>query len=84
MKRLTRVLLAIGMTLAACVTTTSCASSEATNVEAVRSDYVYICTGPKAKVYHSTPRCSGLNNCSRSVKKIPRSSTSRRGCRRCT
>ncbi len=44
---------------------------------------VYICTGPKAKVYHSTPRCKGLEKCSGSIKKIPKSSTHRRPCKIC-
>lgn len=28
---------------------------------------VYICTGPKATVYHATPKCKGLNRCSGKV-----------------
>ncbi|KAA6351488.1 hypothetical protein EZS27_000567 [termite gut metagenome] len=28
---------------------------------------VYICTGPKAKVYHATPKCKGLYRCSKEV-----------------
>ena len=31
---------------------------------------VYICTGPKAKVYHKTKNCKGLSTCSGSIKEI--------------
>lgn len=34
---------------------------------------VYICTGPHATKYHSTPYCSGLNKCSGNV--VARSNT---------
>lgn len=50
------------------------------------NSYVYICTGPKAKVYHRTTRCSGLNNCSGSIKKITVAQAKqmgRRACRKC-
>ena len=57
----------------------SCATSDAAN-----SGYVYECQGPKAKVYHSTPKCKGLNKCSTSVKKVQKAATKRRGCRICT
>ncbi len=46
--------------------------------------YVYICTGPGAYAYHSNPYCSGLNRCSYTVKKVPKSSVSnRRACQKC-
>ena len=32
--------------------------------------YVYICTGPKSKRYHSTKDCNGLNKCSESIEKV--------------
>lgn len=34
------------------------------------SGKVYICTGPKSKVYHKSEKCKGLNRCSRDVKAI--------------
>lgn len=46
-------------------------------------DYVYICTGPKATVYHSTPDCKGLGRCSTEVRKTHRSNVKRRACRIC-
>lgn len=72
--------MAIGGLLVASSGFSSCVSADAAN----ESGYVYICTGPKAKVYHSTPECSGLKKCSGTVKKVQRSSTKRRGCRKCT
>lgn len=47
---------------------------------------VYICTGPKAYVYHSTSDCSGLNRCSASVVTVSLSKAKamgRRACRKC-
>lgn len=73
-------IMAIGGLLMAPAGFSSCVSADAAN----ESGYVYICTGPKAKVYHSTPECSGLKKCSGTVKKVQRSSTKRRGCRKCT
>lgn len=58
---------------------TSCATTDAAQEESV-----YICTGPKAKVYHSTPDCKGLSRCSDTIKKVSKSSTKRKGCRICT
>lgn len=57
---------------------TGCASANA-----AQDEYVYICTGPKAKVYHSTPYCSGLKRCSGQVKKVSKSQTNRRACKKC-
>lgn len=39
-------------------------------VEAPAIKYVYICTGPNAKVYHYRSNCRGLNKCSGNIKKI--------------
>lgn len=46
---------------------------------------VYICTGPKAKVYHYDDDCKGLNKCSGSIKAVRLSAISRyrRACRLC-
>lgn len=59
------------------------ASPAQTGSEASATGYVYICTGPNAKVYHTTPNCKGLNKCSGSIKKVSRNSTNRRPCRLC-
>ncbi|WP_301345958.1 MULTISPECIES: hypothetical protein [Muribaculaceae] len=47
------------------------------------SAMVYICTGPKAKVYHSTSKCKGLKKCSGSVKKITKAEAQKIGRRAC-
>ena len=52
--------------------------------DATTNGYAYECQGPKAKVYHSTPKCKGLNKCSTNVKKVQKAATKRRGCRICT
>ncbi len=51
----------------------------------VKSEYVYICTGPKAKVYHATPKCKGLSKCSGDIKKVTLEEIqkSRRACKLC-
>ena len=53
-------------------------------VVAVRT--VYICTGSYSKRYHSTPECSGLNNCKGEIKAISMSSAQKKGrtpCKKC-
>lgn len=40
---------------------------------------VYICTGGFSKRYHSTPECSGLNNCQGEIKSISISSAQKMG-----
>lgn len=55
-------------------------------IEHLKSSYsstVYICTGPYAKVYHSTLNCRGLSNCSGNIVETSESSTNRRACRIC-
>lgn len=46
---------------------------------------VYICTGPKSKVYHKYKDCKGLSRCSRSIKAVKLSDVkeSRRPCKIC-
>lgn len=46
---------------------------------------VYICTGPKAKVYHKYKDCKGLRNCSGDIKAVSleQAKKSRRACRIC-
>lgn len=46
-----------------------CASPAAIVVCEVKSE-VYICTGPKARVYHNSSRCKGLRRCSGTIKKV--------------
>ena len=41
--------------------------------------YVYICTGPQSKKYHSSPRCNGLNRCSATIEKITLSKAKKLG-----
>lgn len=40
---------------------------------------VYVCTGPKAKKYHATQTCRGLNRCSGSVRQLSVSSARAKG-----
>ena len=40
---------------------------------------VYICTGPKAKKYHATETCRGLNRCSGSIRQLSVSSARVKG-----
>lgn len=43
------------------------------------SPSVYICTSPKAYAYHSNSKCSALNRCNYSIKKVPLSSARSQG-----
>ena len=38
-----------------------------------RETYVYICTGPKSKKYHSTRKCKGLNKCTKDIVEVTKS-----------
>ena len=55
-----------------------------TNVKS-ESDIVYICTGPKAKVYHKYKDCKGLNRCSGDVISVTleKAKKTRRACKIC-
>lgn len=47
---------------------------------------VYICTGPKAKAYHKTKDCSGLNRCSGNIVAVSQSKAREMGrhpCKKC-
>lgn len=46
---------------------------------------VYICTGPKAVVYHHTAKCRGLSKCSGQIKKVNLAEIkkTRRACKIC-
>ena len=44
---------------------------------------VYICTGPRSKVYHKTDNCKGLRRCSGTVKKVDLSYAEKIGRRKC-
>ena len=51
-----------------------------------QTTYVYVCTGPSSKRYHRTPNCSGLNRCSREIKKITLQEAEKKGrtaCKKC-
>lgn len=51
-----------------------------------QTTYVYVCTGPSATRYHRTPDCSGLNRCSREIKKITLTEAEKKGrtaCKKC-
>ena len=45
----------------------------------IKEATVYICTGPKAKKYHATETCRGLNRCSGSIKQLSVSSAKSKG-----
>lgn len=77
MKNLKSVLLTLSLVVSG-VCLSSCATSEAAS-----GDYVYICTGPNAKVYHSSKNCRGLRKCSGEVKHVARQSVKRRACKVC-
>jgi hypothetical protein len=47
------------------------------------SSTVYICTGPKAKVYHSVSTCRGLNRCSGNVVSVTLAKAEKLGRREC-
>ena len=63
---------------------TTLLSSNAVNIEGDGS--VYICTGPKAKAYHRTDRCSGLNRCSGDIVSVSLEKAKQMGrtpCKKC-
>jgi hypothetical protein len=47
------------------------------------SSKVYICTGPKAKVYHSSSTCKGINRCSGDVVGVSLAKAEEMGRRAC-
>lgn len=44
---------------------------------------VYICTGPKAQVYHSSATCRGMNRCSEEIKAISLANAEKMERRKC-
>ena len=40
------------------------------NISTPKETYVYICTGPNAKKYHSSRYCYGLKKCSKGIKRV--------------
>ena len=44
---------------------------------------VYLCTGPRTKVYHKTDRCKGLRRCSGTIKKVDVAYAEKIGRRKC-
>ena len=65
--------LLLSLTLSVFAISTSCKIEET----------VYICTGPKAEVYHARKNCRGLNKCSGSIKTISLSKAVQMGRRAC-
>lgn len=55
------------------------------SIQSDKSDTVYICTGPKAKVYHKYKDCRGLDRCSGDIKEISleKAKKMRRPCKIC-
>ncbi len=49
----------------------------------ISQNYVYICQGPRSKVYHRSQNCKGLSNCSTSLKEITVSEAEDMGRRAC-
>ncbi len=67
-----------------CLNFTSMGNETISEATKSKSDYVYICTGPKATAYHRTPDCKGLNKCSGNVVKVSRSKAKHRSpCKIC-
>lgn len=58
-------------------------SAIALSTSSSNGETVYICTGPKAEVYHSRTNCRGLNRCSGDVKKVTLSKAIEMGRRAC-
>jgi len=52
-----------------------------------KTTYVYVCTGPYGRVYHSSQSCRGLNNCKGDIVKVSLSDAinkyNRRACKIC-
>ena len=62
---------------------TTASTKKNTNIQ---SGTVYICTGPKARKYHASQNCRGLNRCSGSIKDLSVSAAKSKGfspCRIC-
>jgi len=47
------------------------------------SSTVYICTGPKAKAYHSISTCRGAKNCSEAIVAVSLAKAKKMGRREC-
>jgi hypothetical protein len=45
--------------------------------------YVYLCEGPYSKVYHASPECRGLSNCSTKIYKVTLEEAVKMGRRPC-
>jgi len=54
----------IALALFSTIGGTTASTKKNTNIQ---SGTVYICTGPKARKYYSSPNCRGLNRCSGSI-----------------
>ena len=73
----------IALALFSTIGGTTASTKRNTNIQ---SGTAYICTGPKARKYHSSPNCRGLNRCSGSIKGLSVSAAKSKGftpCRIC-
>ena len=73
----------IALTLFSAIGGTTASTKKNTNIQ---SGTVYICTGPKARKYHSSQNCRGLNRCFGSIKSLSVSAAKSKGftpCRIC-
>jgi len=66
----------IALVLFSAIGRTTASTKKNTNIQ---SGTVYICTGPKARKFHSSPNCRGLNRCSGSIKSLSLSAAKSRG-----
>lgn len=73
---------ALLLTIAMGIVVGSVSAMNHTEVETEQS-YVYICTGPSSKTYHVSPKCNGLRNCSKEVKKVTLQQAQQMGRRPC-
>lgn len=67
------------------ILTTLCSLALLTSCESEKTTYVYICTSPKAEVYHNDIDCKGLSRCSYDVDRIEQEKAAkfRRPCKIC-
>lgn len=76
-------LLSVFVCYALMTTNTTASNGSGSPTDTQRSKTVYACMSKTAKRYHSTPKCKGLRNCSKSVKKMSVSDAENRGLTPC-
>jgi nitrogenase subunit NifH len=74
--RHTKILLSLLLSLSLC-------SNFALPITRAKSEYVYICQGRYSKVYHKSPTCRGLSNCSTKIYKVTLEEAKKMGRRPC-